>query len=401
VAPRDETGGSGPSANGGQGGSYVVVPTGGNGSGLIVPDPVKDAGPDAPEEAGTCDDLTIKTYEPVPTVQIVVDTSGSMFTPPTPAWDPLFKALMDPNGVVAMLQDKVRFGFTSYTSPRDVSPTCPVLLNTDGDPKINNMADIKAVYTKAGTNPDPDGNTPTGPTIVAVTKKLLAFTPDPPGPKFILLVTDGDPDLCNIVNPNCGQDQSIKAVQDAYAAGIGTFVIGIGDITNDAKCDSSMRTCKMHLQDLANAGTGQPVAPNTVNYTYSNCINHGPLAATYAATVAEGGTAPFYTVSSNADSSAAQKQIAEAILASLAQTRSCSFNMDAAVKGDPSLGTLKFNDAVVPFGDANGWALGADLTSVTLAGTTCAAWLKNGGTVNVNFPCKLVKVDPIPPPVPK
>lgn len=394
------TGGSSNGASGGNAGT-VVVATAGSGAGLAVStDDIKDAGPDAPVEAGTCDDLTIQTYEPVPTVQIVVDTSGSMFQPKDKIWDPLFKALMDPNGVVSTLQGKVRFGFTSYTSTTNVSTTCPILVDSDGDPKLNNLDAIQTKYSSVAVAPDLNGNTPTGPAIAAVTKKLMAFQPDPPGPKFILLVTDGDPDTCKIFNPNCGQDESIKAVQDAYTAGIGTFVIGIGEITNEDKCDKSMRTCKLHLQDLANAGAGQPVAPNTQNYMYSNCIDHGAVAASYAATVEEGGTAPFYMVSST-DSTTAQKQISDAILASLAQTRSCSFNMDAAVKGDASLGTLTFNDNKLPFGDPNGWSLGADLTSVSLAGTACETWKKSGGKVNVNFPCKLVPVEHVDPPIPK
>jgi len=272
VIPRPTgTAGSSSLGTGGQGGAFTPLPTAGADPGLGVIETPIDAGSDAPVEAGTCDDQTIQTYETVPTVQLVVDTSGSMFTPPNPAWDPLFKALMDPtNGVVAMLQDKVRFGFTSYTSTDAAAATCPTLVSTEGDPKIKNLDPIKTKYSSVAVMPDPNGNTPTGPAIVAVTKQLLAFKPDPPGPKFILLVTDGDPDTCAVFNPNCGQDESIKAVQDAYAAGIGTFVIGIGDITNDSKCDATMRTCKLHLQDIANAGAGKPVAPNTQNYMYSN-----------------------------------------------------------------------------------------------------------------------------------
>ncbi len=177
-------------------------------------------------------------------------------------------------------------------------------------------------------------------------------------------------------------------------------MIGIGDITNDSQCDASMRTCKMHLQDIANAGVGLPVAPNTQNYSYSECIAKKGLTATYAASVAEGGVAPYYTVSAK-DGATAQKQIADAIIASLAQTRSCTFNMDAQVKGDASLGTLTFNDNKLTFGDPNGWTLGADLTSVTLNGTTCDSWKKNGGKVNVVFPCKLVPVVHVEVPPPK
>ena len=387
-------------AMGGAGGaSPFPVNRGGSGSELVVdPGGGMDAGSDAAVDAGVCDDLSIQTYEAVPTVQLVVDTSGSMFVQRAALWDPLFKALTDPTtGVVSALQASVRFGFTSYTSPRDVSPSCPVLINTDL--KLNNFDTIKAEYTKAGVNPDIDGNTPTGPAVAAVAKKLAEFMPDPPGPKFILLVTDGDPDTCGTPNPNCGQDESIKAIQDAYAAGIGTFVVGIGDVLTSTN-QQGMRVGLQHLQDIANAGAGQPVAPNSNEYKYQPCIKNQLLAATYAASVAEGGTAKYYTVTAT-DGATAQTQIADAIKASLMQTRSCTFNMDAQVKGDASLGTLTFNGNNLPFGDANGWALGADLTSVTLNGTACDSWKKDGGKVNVSFPCKLVPVVHVDPPVPK
>ncbi len=363
-------------------------------------DGMKDAGSDGPVDAGVCDDQSIQTYEAVPTVLLLVDTSSSMFDQRAKLWDPLFNALMDPTtGVVAKLQDKVRFGFTSYKSVTRPAgePTCPVLINTDL--KIGNYDTIKAAYTGAGTTPTSDykWETPTGASVAAVAKTLAAFQPDPPGPKFILLVTDGDPDTCAIRDPQCGQDDSIKAVQDAYAAGIGTFVIGIGDIL--ASTDTSMRVGKLHLQDLANAGTGQPVAPNSLEYSYQQCVTGG-LTAAYATAAQTPGSAPYYTVSS-ADGTTAQTQLAAAIVASLAQTRSCTFNMDAQVNGDASLGTLTFNGNKLPFGDPNGWSLGADLISVSLNGTACDAWKKDGGKVNVVFPCKLVPVIHIDVPPPK
>jgi hypothetical protein len=360
-----------------------------------------DSGSDAPIDAGICDDQSIQTYELVPTVLLLVDTSSSMFDQRAKLWDPLFNALMDPTGVVATLQDKVRFGFTSYKSvtapPGDT--TCPELVSTDL--KINNFDTIKAAYTMVGVTPTGyfKWETPTGASVAAVAKTLADFKPDPPGPKFILLVTDGDPDTCTIKDPQCGQDESIKAVQDAYAAGIGTFAIGIGDIVNSL--DMSMRVGKDHLQDLANAGSGQPVAPNTVNYSYSQCVaSAGGLKATYAAAAQTPGTAAYFTVSA-ADGKTAQTQLASAILASLAQTRSCTFNMDAKVTGDASLGTLTVNGQALTYGDPNGWQLGADLVSVSLSGSACDGWKKDGGKLNVVFPCKLVPVVHIEVPPPK
>jgi hypothetical protein len=352
--------------------------------------------PEAPVDPGVCDDLSIQTYEAVPTVLLLVDTSSSMFEQRAKLWDPLYNALMDPTtGVVAKLRSKVRFGFASYKSVTRPAgeDTCPILASTDL--KIDNYDTIKTQYAAAGVTPTTDykWETPTGASVAAVAKTLAAFQPEPPGPKFILLVTDGNPDTCTVRDPQCGEDESIKAVQDAYAAGIGTFVIGIGDILTSSS--GNIREGKDHLQDLANAGKGMPVAANTLEYSYSACVKDTGLSATYATADETPGMAPFYTVSA-ADGTMAQAQIADAIMASLAQTRSCTFNMDAQVNGDASLGTLTFNGNTLPFGDANGWTLGTDLISVTLNGTACDAWKKDGGKVNVVFPCKLVPVVHVP-----
>ncbi|MET0793464.1 MAG: vWA domain-containing protein [Polyangiaceae bacterium] len=385
----------------GAGGPAPLFAGSGGGTVLAV-DPVGDmtAGTGGMVDAGICNDQSIMTYELVPTVLLLVDTSSSMFMPRAQLWDPLYNALMDPTtGVVATLQNKVRFGFTSYKSVTRPAgdTTCPSLINTDL--KIGNYDTIKAAYVGAGTTPTSDykWETPTGASVVAVAKTLTAFQPTPPGPKFILLVTDGDPDTCAVRDPQCGQDDSIKAVQDAYAAGIGTFVIGIGDIVGST--DTSMRVGKDHLQDLANAGTGQPVTPNSMEYAYQQCVATNGLQATYATADQTPGTAPFFTVSAT-DGTMAQTQIASAILASLAQTRSCTFNMDAQVNGDASLGTLTVNGKALTYGDANGWVLGDDKVSVTLSGTACDDWKKNGGSLNVIFPCELVPtvhVDQPPP----
>lgn len=376
---------------GGTGPELMLGPTGGT-----------DAnGGEAPVDPGVCDDLSIQTYEAVPTVLLLVDTSSSMFDERAKLWDPLFKALMDSTtGVVAKLQSKVRFGFASYksvTRPAGAA-MCPLLVSTDL--KIDNYETIQTQYAAAGVTPTTDfkWETPTGASVAAVAKTLSEFQPEPAGPKFLLLVTDGDPDTCAVRDPQCGQDDSIKAVQDAYAAGIGTFVIGIGDILTST--NGSMRVGKDHLQDIANAGKGLPVAANSLEYSYSACVKDTGLTATYATEAETPGTAPYYTVSA-ADPTTAQTQIADAIIASLEQTRSCTFNMDAQVNGDASLGTLTLDGNSLPFGDADGWSLGTDLISVTLNGSACDTWKTKGGKVNVVFPCKLVPVERVPVKPPK
>ncbi len=362
-------------------------------------------------DAGSCATLSVQTVEVVPTVDLLVDTSGSMFQQPAPFWTPLYNALMDPTaGVVKQLQDTVRFGFTSFTG-MGTGAMCPLLQKVPY--AINNYTAINAVYGAiAATYDGQKWETPTHAAIDAAAADLAAFVPVPPGPKFILLVTDGSPDTCWANDPQCGQDASIKAVQDAYSKGINTYALGIGDILDPAADGCGAGRCgKDYLQDIANAGTGQPVEPTTdANYMYSSCVQNSPtkaLVATYAAT-GGGATAPYYTVSGSGTSSDVTPLVS-AIEQALIQTRSCTFAMTATlptgvitgvkITTNAEQGLFSYNSAPLTYNDPNGWTLSADQTGITLNGSACDAWKTAGGTLTGSFPCA-VTFDPVPPPPP-
>src|SRR5690606_35538307 len=112
----------------------------------------------------------------------------------------------------------------------ETDPRCAEITSVDID--LNNHAAIDAVYAELGTAwmPGLKRETPTGHAITRIAAELAEYMPDPPGPKYILLVTDGNPNTCQILDPQCGPDASVAAVQKAYELGIGTFVIGFGDI---------------------------------------------------------------------------------------------------------------------------------------------------------------------------
>jgi hypothetical protein len=224
---------------------------------------------------------------------------------------------------------------------------------------------------------------------------LAAYMPDPPGPKFILLVTDGNPNTCMVLDPQCGQDLSIKAAQDAYAQGIGLFALGIGDIVAqpNAGCPTSARCGRDHLQDLANAGVGAGVRPTPScdpDWTASGCTfkhescNQGQtLSATYTSMAPDVGT-PFQVDTRNAD---AQAELVSTLTGLLANVISCTVEMDAVVTGDPALGTVTVGGAPVTYADPNGWSL--DMTtrySVTLEGSACETF-KAGAELHIAFPC--------------
>jgi len=193
-------------------------------------------------ESSVCATVQID-YEPVtPTVVLLIDQSGSMTDSYDGGsrWDVLYDSLMNEDtGVVKALDGEVRFGlslFTSYNGNED-GAVCPVL--TEVESTLGNHEAIDAIYGDA----EPQDETPTGEALVVVAENLAEL--EAAGPKVVILATDGEPDTCAHPNPQEGQQVAVAAAQGAYAQGITTFVLGVGD---DVGAE--------HLQDMANAGQG-------------------------------------------------------------------------------------------------------------------------------------------------
>src|SRR4029077_16208717 len=127
------------------------------------------------------------------------------------------------------------------------------------------------------------------------------------GQKYMLLVTDSETDFCDDGSAVCSADAVTHEIQDMYAAGIGTLVVGLPTPTGGIAAQV--------LKNLANAGAGQgvvtPPGVPTVADVYYQCTGAGkgqwmsmytaagrtgmtPL-ATYSATA---GTAAVYAPSS-------------------------------------------------------------------------------------------------------
>ena len=189
-----------------------------------------------------CADVQVQVEPITPTLVLLVDQSGSMtedFAGET-RWDAMYETLMDPgDGVVATLQSTVRFGFTLYSSIDGFEGgECPML--TTVEPALDNLDAIDAVFGPA----EPLDETPTGESLAAVAQDLADFQAD--GPKGIVLVTDGEPDTCEVPNPQEGQQVSLDAATAAFDLGITTYIISVG---NEVGAD--------HLQEMANIGVGK------------------------------------------------------------------------------------------------------------------------------------------------
>lgn len=224
---------------------------------------VDDQGPGSNGPDASCPSITFTPMPVTPSIQLVLDQSGSMGgTDINPTrYLGMRNALVDPTtGVVSTLETKAYFGSKLYTcnGANDAF--------TDVPRALNNAAAIRAsIDGKA-----PGSNTPTA---SAITKAVQDFTATPPpagSPPIIVLATDGEPNSCN---QNLTQNQynaaSVAAAGAAYAANIPVYVLAI----------SANQTLLNHLQDVANAGQGHVMGQPNIPYFPAN--NAAQLAAAF------------------------------------------------------------------------------------------------------------------------
>ena len=356
---------------------------------FVLPDaaPPSDAKMHFGDGAG-CNRLDVTFTREIPTVAIVVDRSSSMFENygNVSRWAALRTALLDPaNGLVKANDKDIRFGLVMFTAVP--SSTCPAL-----EPQVAQLSftlgafdAISAVYGPALPPSTEKGETPTGETIAAVTEALGRVAD--PGPKYILLATDGEPDTCPGTcvgkqcpvpdraawprNPQCGQDRSIAAVQAAFAKGIKTFVIGLGDEVGAE-----------HLQALANAGAGLPVALSPAMMemlTGTTCkIPAADLKAQY---LPAGANAQFFAPAN-------QKALAEAFKTVIDSVRSCKVTLTGMVQlANAAQGKVTLDGEPLRYMDPNGWQMNS-ATELEILGDKCQDLLhKPEAVLQIAFPC--------------
>lgn len=290
-----------------------------------------------------CADLQVTVDQPPPTLVLLIDQSGSMTSnfSGQERWDAVEQTLFEPgNGVVDQLEDRVRFGMALYTSQGgDAGGTCPQLV--ESAPAIGNRDTLAAIYAQN----DPKGDTPTGDSLIEVAGDLAAAGLD--GPLAIVLATDGEPDTCEVPNPQNGQDEAVQAARDAFGIGVETYIISVGNDVSDA-----------HLQQMANAGKG--LAP-------------------------QGSTdAPFYKALDN-------QQLVDAFGDIVSGVISCEFEVDGIVDLDEMCsGTVTLDGQEL--GCETEWDMPGPST-LRLLGDACDT-LKDGQAheVDATFPCGAVQI---------
>lgn len=361
-------------------------------------------------------------FEPkIPTVFLLVDQSGSMFKCRTQggpmdatgrecanhadtSWYPLRDGVLT---VLQQLQMNVRFGFAAFTGEIG-DAMCPVLMPVL--PALNNQAAIATSYN--ALLPPRKGETPTRKALEQVATILKADTA--PGEKFILFVTDGEPDYCDDGNALCPPDSVVGELQILSVAGLKTLVMGIS---------SPLTTISDGvLQAFANAGAGQPVAPPfppgqtlDLNAFYDQCnfiagwkadfattgkpairaaTAAGPFATVGDYVMTGGGTAPVYKPDvSN------QTALINEISRALSGVKSCTFDLNnfdgKMLRVDMTMlstVTVKLMDTVVPFGNTNGWRMNS-ASELELVGSACDTWrMPENKNIDIKIPCAAIVI---------
>lgn len=282
-----------------------------------------------------CPSVTFSPTRTIPHVELLIDQSGSMDQNfmGVRRWDAVREALVGTNGVVSQLQSSVVFGATLYTGN---PTTCPAL--TSHPRAINNLDGIRTLLDDNTW----ENETPTGESLAAV---ATAFPAPPDGaPRVIVVATDGEPDTCAQPNPNptpAAQQATIDAASAAFAAGIQVFILSVGaDVSNS------------HLQQVANAGVGQPITT---------------------------GTAPFYRANNQAELSAAFDTIIGGVV-------SCQLTLDGEVSVDAGQdGTVTLGGTTLAYG--TDWVL-VNGTTIELVGDACTRLQTEPGiALTAEFPC--------------
>ncbi len=350
--PKHSTTSSAGSGAGGAGGNDPVLTVGNGGTSSVT--------------SGGCQQLDIKFDPQTPTVMVLVDRSGSMFD--SGFWDPLKTAVLK---VVEKTQNKVRYGLLTFTGI--AGQQCPLTAGTDTF-ALDSYAAIKSVYDAASIKPGAKLETPTAMVINAkVIPDLLAFKE--PGKKYILFVTDGEPDRCDDGAPECARDDVVGAVQSAYGQGIGTFVFGL----------EANAALGQHLQDVANAGAGAAVK-SPGDPLLNTCLG-GDWSKAKGKYAANGGATKYFTPNPT-DAMALEN----ALSAAVAGAQSCTFDLQGKIEVDlanAAIGQVLIDGAPVPYDAKNGWQMTSP-TQLELVGDACGLLKTATKGISFNFPCEII-----------
>jgi Mg-chelatase subunit ChlD len=341
----------------------------GSGSGDAVSNGPLDAGvvrdaatvvPIAPGDAGSaptqdpypsdaCLEHVVQGASATPDMLIVLDRSGSMNPDrndqKSDRWGGSRSALQQ---VTAAFDDRVNFGLMTFPGPAPAGAgndsNCSTgVLNVPVGPNTGDAISM----TLQGMNAE--GRTPTTLALQEALRVLGAVQSGPDQltiPKYVLLVTDGDPNCSGMGGmrnvDDAARTQSIAAIDALRMAGIKTFVVGY---------QTAGSSFVDQLDRMAQAGGTGATAHRSVE-------NGDDLAATVA--------------------DLAKKAV------------SCSYQLEAAV-ADPTRVLVTVGGTPRNREQADGWKLESDNRTVTLVGAACEE-LQQGKVFKVEVKCEVLPI---------
>jgi hypothetical protein len=314
--------------------------------------------------AAVCSTKTVETTRVTPDMLIVFDRSLSMQT--GNRWLPSVTGL---KSITAALQNDVAFGLMMF--PGGTSSTAPIDCFSAPNPfecaAIQGLGGTGATCTAGSVNvpiarssataiaqaldsTTPDGATPTAQTLQAARSELgkSAASPDEVlPPKYVILVTDGEPNCTNGSIGSGGSDPaavtaSVAAIQAMAGNGIKTYVLGYGTQSN--------ATTKAALDQMARAGGTGDTA-------------HRPI-------------------ENQASLIAAFQQITGGAV-------SCDYVLEKPVS-DKRYVRVTVDGKQLGADDANGWVLSSDKRKVHIQGTACSGLSVSAHWLNVTVECEPV-----------
>jgi hypothetical protein len=183
---------------------------------------------------------------------------------------------------------------------------------------------------------------------------MIQSNPPPnEGPTILVLATDGEPDSCEVPNPNPtdgARSEAVNAAAAAHGVGIDVFVLWVGDLSSTSTRD--------HLQDVANAG---------VDGTGTVWVGDDPTS------------------------------LQDALQSIVSDSISCDIQMDNRFDDKDMAcneGDVRLNGTPLACSDTNGWRvkLGVD-DVIELLGTACDTFKTGSVTFSATFPCGAIVVE--------
>jgi len=337
--------------------------------GRCVPD-VGTGGTGGTGNTNGCQSVTITPKRSIPNVMFLVDQSGSMdaaFGGGLDRWQAAHGAITQ---IVSELDSIVRFGLTTYQSAGGGSTPdeCPIF-DTQVGFSMDNSGSINMSYPP---NFPGGQDTPTGDSIDVLVDIIQTDPPPAEGPTIIVLATDGEPDSCEVPNPNPtagARAEAVSASGNAHNAGIDVFVLWVGTLTDDQTQD--------HLKEVANVGVGLGQSTGVPAPGGEDPANP-----------AQG--APFWVGSNPASLEGAFRDI-------IGDSISCDIQMDKRFDdkdkacNDPQ-SNVRLNN--VPLSCPSEWRVkpGAD-DVIELVGDACTTFKTEASTFSATFPCGAIVVE--------